>query len=178
MPRPDLQQGVKALLSARDCGEFVEGLINKLAETTKNDFISDYVPDLFDGVTVDFSQRYMSDGTTKVAGRAYPRDASGMGKLGMSPKDARNLTDLGYKNAVYSYVETYLHELIHFAGSKGRYNDRDVVDAIVAMGNLPKGAIDEHKRIDPGSPGANSRFFDDLLQYHCPGPEGRPTWRR
>ena len=175
VPLPDLNRAIKVMLSNRDCATFVENLINKVAERTKISFIADYLPDLLDNVQVDFSQQYMRDGTP-IAGKAPPRDAAGIAHLGISPRSAKGLTEIGYKNAVYTYAETYLHELIHYAGGTRRYTDQELAEAAVALGNLPEGAKKWFDQIKPGDIKGYSDFYDSILQNHCPGPLGKPQF--
>ena len=161
------------LLRRGDCGNFVERLINQLG-TKANPFISDYVPDLLSAVNIVIAPQYDRKGV-HVAGKAYERGKNSVGKLGVSPLDAEGLgspSDYGYRDAQYQYIETVLHELIHFSGQNGRYTDREVVLALDAMGAIPKGDWrDAFNRLAKDDLHGNSGFFDGILQLHCPGPD-------
>jgi hypothetical protein len=173
LPLPDIPGSLEFLLRRGGCGTFVQKLINQLG-TKDNPFSSDYLPDLLSGVKIDFSQQYDSKGNP-VAGRAYARDKDGVAKLGLSPTDATSLTPYGYRQNTYEYVETVIHELIHFSGSKGRYTDREVVLALDAMGAIPDGDWKKaFNRLSKDDVHGNSGFFDGILRLHCAGPPVRP----
>lgn len=168
VPLPHISSSLDFLLRRGDCGSFAQNLINQVANTTGNPFFSDYVPDLLKGIVIDFSQQYAGK---PVAGRAHPiDDFTGVGVLGLSPQSSKDLTERGLRFRTYEYVETVLHELIHFAGNNGRYTDRQLVEAIGAMGAVPREYQSWYDSLPRDNAEANSRFFDAVLQKHCPGP--------
>ncbi len=167
-------------------------MINQAA-TKDNPFVSDYFPDLGNIVSVDFSQQYgkvNGISNTPVAGITHKRDATtGITKIGISPKSSIGRNEYGYARNVYAdYVITYMHETIHQAGLNRPYTDRELATAAVNPRSvngapayqLPPGALEEYNSLDPNLNGGNSRFYDKLLQYFCPGPSivPRPTFGR
>jgi hypothetical protein len=191
IPLPNLETASDVLLNNRDCAIFIENLINQVA-TKDNPFTSDSFQQIRTSVTVDFS---VQTGTVngkpnqRVAGKAYPRDAiTGIAKIGISPSQISKsgATEYGYAKAVYDYVITYMHEVIHQAGSNRRYTDRELavaaVNPTIVNGDpaykLPEGALEEFNSLNKDSKGENSRFYDKLLQYYCPGPSilGKPKF--
>ena len=177
---PDVKKEVKGLLQNPDCANFTEKVINRVAKDTGVAFTSDYIPDLFASVEIDFTDQGSIAGK-HIAAKIYPRDAkTGTYKLGLSPKNGAGFTESGIRNIKYDYVESYLHELIHAAGANRRYNDQEVAQAIVNLVKdgdltLSKSALGQFNSIKPGDVAAYSAWFDTALQHYCPGLGGERT---
>jgi YD repeat-containing protein len=157
-----IRAALERMLRTGDCGKFVEDLINKLAARTKNPFISDYVPDLFDAV--------MAEKGLVRGGLADKNKWSATvdGRIG---KDASihlsshfSLThDERAAAASVNYIDAFnvLHELVHHAGKKGYYDDTQVATVLFEMTGTPG-----FKK--KGGTGDHSTYFSKVLAQHCP----------
>jgi len=174
VPLPNLRKGIDALARLGDCGQYIQSLINKVAEGTGNPFVSDYITDLFDTISsqggVAFRQadpaRSETGGT--VSGMIKGGDATIIitpQPSGEGSATARTLTPYGLRSTVYLYFIAAIHESIHLAGLNRRYSDRQLAEAAHALNDksyLPN---------DPRNVSANSDAWNSELMKHCPGPK-------
>jgi len=174
VPLPDLRKGIDALSRLGDCGQYIQSLINKVADRTGNPFVSDYIPDLFDtiskqgGVAFRAADPNRSETGGTVSGTIKGGDA--MIIITPQPNDAfasaRTLTPIGLRTTVYDYFIAAIHESIHLAGLNRRYTDRQLAVAahdLNANSYLPKNDKDVSD---------NSDAWNAELKKHCPGPKG------
>lgn len=172
MPLPDLRGGIDALAQSGDCGNYIQRLINKVAEKTGNPFVSDYIVGLFDTIMgqggVVFRQA--DPNNSDVGGTVSGSIRDGNATIILTPQpsgglSARTLTPYGLQRTIYDYYISAMHESIHLAGLNARFNDRQLAEAAHDLD--PKSYLPNDAR----NIGANSTAWDAELRKHCPGPK-------
>jgi hypothetical protein len=189
VPLGNVEKEAQKLISEnKECSNFINNLLKKVAETTGRKSVANP----FEGNVVDFStQTYRTkDGKLGyAAGKAYGRfftlpDSNGrresFGLIGISPKD------VGFIYAAADYIADYIHEAIHNASISGTYSDQELAaasfDSVVRNGKplygLPNNVLEEYEKTKKeNTTEGYSNFYDKVLQYFCPGADGRRTKR-
>jgi RHS repeat-associated protein len=161
----DLRARLRRLLEKNnnECGNFVQNLINQVANDTGRAYYSDYLLDLFDRINGPEGGGYVLEDVV-IEGRS----AGGTVRGDMGNKPTVVISPLPYSGYVYdSYTHTALHETLHLAAAQGWYSDKRLADAVFNLegGNMSQADIDEYKNIKDEWDA--SRFWDKFLSKHC-----------
>jgi hypothetical protein len=79
------------------------------------------------------------------------------------------ISDYGRLMNQFFYVLTALHETLHLARGQGVYSDRDLAAAAAQLGSQED--RDRFDALNQDRVGQMSRFYDSMLQKHCPRPQ-------
>lgn len=161
------------MLNSGDCGKFVEELINRLG-TKKNPFVSDYALDLFGAVATQggFVRGGLADQnrvTATVSGHIFKGKKSGGATIYLNSNFEFGSPDPAARAAAVNVLDAFsvLHELIHHAGLKDYYTDRQVSLALSEMTGMP-GLPNRKDYESEAFIGANSSYFSKVLAQKCP----------
>lgn len=169
-----IRKNLEKMLSTGDCGTFISDLLDRMGKTKNNPRVKGSALDLYDMVT---KQKGLVRGGLATQMKA---SATVDGQLIRPGKDGNASIHIGSGFAFMSntYDEkaqavasldafNVLHELVHLAGSKEYYTDRQVAVALSEMGNagLPVRQKGESTR---SFIGRNSAYFSDILRLKCP----------
>jgi YD repeat-containing protein len=176
-PLPDLKQTLGDLLATGDCGEWVKKLINKAGEgnTMPYNAHDDNILNIYDDVQSmsgialgDFRIR----GTDALPGDAVARGNRLSGSAGITIVPFRSaatgtIREPRLKLHAYGYTVSILHELIHHS-SLDPFTDQQLAQAAVLVGGLTEEELNQWNSLNKNDAIETSRFWNDLLQKHCP----------
>lgn len=153
----------------------MEALINRLATNTKNPFVSNYALDLFDAVAQQggfvrggLADKYRVSAT--VSGQIFNGKKPSRATIYLSSNFEFGSSDPVAQAAAVNVLDAFsvLHELIHHAGLKGNYTDRQVAVALSQMTGTPGLPKRKDYKNEWEFVGANSSYFSHVLSKNCP----------
>jgi hypothetical protein len=179
----NLKKRLEKMLGKKECGDFVKGLIDQVAASTRRPYKSDNLLALFNAITGPGGGGYvLSSGPLMIRGSdgierlAYGTVAGSMSNIGVDgavpPTVIMNpliYYSVGSEKNEDSYVMTALHETIHLAASSAWYDDLALADAVKDMGGLSEKELEDYNKIDRSDPSAHSAssFWNGILQKRC-----------
>jgi hypothetical protein len=173
---PDgIRATIDTMLRRGGCGAFVEDLINRLAAKTSNAFVSDQVLDLFDAVARQggFVRGGKADKervSAMISGHIVKGRKEGNATIYLNSHFEFGSSDPNVRAAVVNVLDAFnvLHELIHHAGLRDNYTDRQVAEALSTMTGTPGLPERRNYKNDRDFVGANSTYFSKVLAQKCP----------
>ncbi|MGH9879000.1 MAG: hypothetical protein ACRD5H_15325, partial [Nitrososphaerales archaeon] len=172
-PLPDLKTTLGDLLTG-GCGDWVKKLINQAGENAQNLLYDDNVLNILDkvnsmgGITLaDFQIRGVD--ALPGDGRAVGSIFAGNAGIIIAPfrSAAGRLSEARAKIQAYGYTITALHELIHHS-SHMTFSDQQLAQAAVDVGGLSPEELEQWNNLNKNDAIETSRFWQNLLQKHCP----------
>ena len=170
--RAGIRNALERMLRTGDCGKFVEELINQLARDTKTPFISDYALGLFDSVAGG-KGGFVRGGLAnkyKVGATVSGDIKSGNAAIHLTSHFVFGSSDPRVQANAVNFLDAFqtLHELVHLAGVKGGYDDRQVAETLFRMTGTPGLPDRKDYKKEWDFIGANSTYFTQVLLQKCP----------
>ncbi|HET8669063.1 MAG TPA: RHS repeat-associated core domain-containing protein, partial [Candidatus Saccharimonadales bacterium] len=170
---PDgIRSALDQMLQTGGCGQFIEELINRLAADTKNPFVSDYAPDLFDSVRNAKKGGFIRGGLAdknKVSATVSGQIRSGNAAIYLNSNFDGSFDAQAEAKAIIA-VDTFntLHELVHHAGSKGYYSDIQIAQTLSKWLGVPGLPVRKKGESRQDFIYRNSSYFSGVLREKCP----------